>query len=75
MTELTREQIIKRQKYTVKLRDGTIEPDEAEELRQILEIEKQRAISLNDIIAIGAIMFLLYAVIKFLSDGKKNKWL
>jgi hypothetical protein len=73
MTNLTRDMILRRQELTLKLRDGTIKPEEAEELRQILEIEREKAQAINDIIAIGAILFLLGAVIAFLSDNKKKK--
>jgi uncharacterized membrane protein (DUF373 family) len=55
------------------LRDRTLTQDEAIELRKILEIEKERAISLNDVIAIGAILFLLGAVVLFLSENKNKK--
>jgi hypothetical protein len=73
MTELTREQIRRREELTIKLRDRTITPDEAVELKNILELEKQKAITINDIFAIGAILFLLAAVASFLSDNKKRK--
>lgn len=37
-----------------------------------MEIEKERAEAIHDVIAIGAILFLLGAVIAFLSDSKKK---
>jgi hypothetical protein len=72
MHELTRDMIQRREELTLKLRDGIIQPYEAQELKEILEIEKERAEAIHDVIAIGAILFLLGAVIAFLSDSKKK---
>jgi hypothetical protein len=66
--------IRRRQELTLKLRDNTISKEEAQELRQILEREQQEAQRTKDFIALGAIFFLLGAVIAFLSEsGKKTK--
>ena len=77
MIELTAKEINRREELTFKLRDGNITYEEAEELKQILEREKEKAISINDIDALIAIGFFLTAVIGFLSDmdkkGKKKK--
>jgi hypothetical protein len=77
MIELTPKEINRREELTFKLRDGKITYEEAEELKQILEREKEKAISLNDIVALIAIGFFLAAVIGFLSEmdkkGKKKK--
>jgi uncharacterized membrane protein len=63
----------RREELTLKLRDGTINRQEAEELRQILEYEQEQAINLKDLLAIFAIAALLFAVTSFLSDDKKKK--
>jgi uncharacterized membrane protein len=63
----------RREELTLKLRDGTINRQEAEELRQILEYEQEQAINLKDLLAIFAIAALLFAVTSFLSDDQKKK--
>ena len=72
MTELSAEEIVRREVLTFKLRDRTLSYEEAEELKRILEKEKEKAISLNDIFALLAIGFFLTAVIAFLSDLEKK---
>ena len=71
--ELTPHQLQRREDTTLKFRDGDISEEEANELMQILEYEKQQAISLNDVLAVFAIANLLYLLINFLSDNKKKK--
>jgi hypothetical protein len=71
--ELTPHQFQRREELTLKLRDGYISEEEANELMQILEYEKQQAISLNDVLAVFAIASLLYLLINFLSENKKKK--
>jgi hypothetical protein len=70
--ELSREQIKRREELTIKLRDKTINPYEAEELKRILEIEKEQATALNDLIAIFAIAGLLYILYEFISSNERK---
>lgn len=70
--ELSREQIKRREELTMKLRDRTINPYEAEELKRILEIEKEQATALNDLIAIFAIAGLLYILYDFISSNERK---
>jgi hypothetical protein len=71
--ELTRDMIQSREELTLKLRDGNILPYEAQKLKEILEIERERAEAIGDVIAIGAILFLLGAVIALSESKKKSK--
>jgi uncharacterized membrane protein len=71
--ELDSYRLRRREELTLRLRDGTINRQEAEELKQILEYEKEQAINLNDILAIFAIAALLFAVASFLSNDKKKR--
>ena len=75
MNRLTEEEIRQRQQLTLRLKDGSLTNDEAQQLREILEKEKIIAQETHDLIALGAIIFLLGAVIYFLSkdDEKKKK--
>jgi hypothetical protein len=72
MVELTRDMIEGREELTLKLRDGIIQPFEAKQLKDILEIERKHAEAIDDVIAIDAILFLLGLVIAFLSGSKKK---
>ncbi len=65
MVKLTKEQISRRVELTNKLRDQTITREEAEELKFLLDLEKQTAMSINDAVALLAIAFLTGAVISF----------
>ena len=71
--ELDSYRLRRREELTLRLRDGTINRQEAEELKQILEYEKEQAINLNDILAIFAIAALLFAVASFISNDKKKR--
>jgi hypothetical protein len=77
LTELTNNEIKRREELTFKLRDKTLTYNEALELEFILKKEKEKAISLNDIVALIAIGFFTTALLSFLSDleneAKKNK--
>ena len=74
MIQLTRDEIIRREELTLKLSDKTITREEAEELKMILEKEKEKAVSLNDMLALFAIGMLSIAVIGFLTElDNKNK--
>ncbi len=74
MIQLTRDEIIRREELTLKLSDKTITREEAEELKMILEKEKEKAVSLNDMLALFAIGVLSIAVIGFLTElDNKNK--
>ena len=81
MIQLTRDEIIRREELTLKLSDKMITREEAEELKRILEKEKEKAVSLNDMLALFAIGVLLISVVGFLSEldnknkkKKKSKW-
>jgi uncharacterized membrane protein len=68
------DQLKRRRELTSRLREGTITIEEAEELRQILELEKQQAEDTNDLLAIFAIAGLLLLVAAVIYEsGKKKK--
>ncbi len=67
--DLNREQIAKRQHLTEKLIGESILKEEAEELKSILEIEREKAVELNDCMSMIAILFLLNRVNDFLSTS------
>lgn len=74
MTLLTRDEIRRREVLTFKLRDKTLTHNEGLELQKILEKEREKAVSLNDLAALLAIGFFTTALIAFLSEsGKKKK--
>jgi hypothetical protein len=73
MTDLTREEIIRREQLTFKLKDKTLTYNEALELRQILEKEREKANSLNDFMALLAIGFFLTALFAFISDLEEKE--
>jgi hypothetical protein len=73
LTDLTRQEIRRREELTFKLRDKTLSYEEALELQRILEKEREKAISLNDLMALVAIGFFTTALIAFLSDLDKKK--
>ena len=73
MTRLTDDEIRKRQELTLKLRERTLNKEEGQQLREILEKEKIIAQETNDVIALGAIIFLLGGLIYFLLDNDKEK--
>lgn len=71
MTGLTPDQIRRKNELTMKMQTRVINPVEAEELRQLLEIEKQNAISGGDALKALGIVFLIGLVIAFLADDDK----
>ncbi|MBI5146784.1 MAG: hypothetical protein HZA84_06140 [Thaumarchaeota archaeon] len=71
MAKLTIEEIQKRQELTEKLKTKVLTVNEGEELKRLLEKEKEQATSLGDIIAVLGIAFLIGLVIAFLADDKK----
>ena len=73
MTLLTRDEIKRREELTFKLRDKTLTYNEGLELQKILEKEREKASSLNDLAALLAIGFFTTALIAFLSDLEKKK--
>lgn len=66
---LTTDELRLRKELTIKLDSGTINPDEARQLRDILNKELDGARATNDILAVFAILFLLGLVIAVLSRG------
>jgi hypothetical protein len=75
MFDLSPEEIEKRQNLTQKLKHGTLTREDGQVLKAILEKEQTQAKNINDLIGLGAILFLLGAVIAFLSEdeGKKKR--
>ena len=71
MVQLSPDEINKRDFLLNKFNVGPLTRQEAEELKRILEKEKQRAIELGDIALIFGIALLLKAIMDFLSE-KKN---
>jgi uncharacterized membrane protein len=72
LTELTPQDIIRREELTFKLQNRSLKYEEAQELKNILQKEKEKAISLNDIFALLAIAFFSSALVTFLSDLEKK---
>ena len=70
MVSLTPEQIKRRQELTQKLRDRTLMQYEAEELRQLLEIERTQASSLGDFLGVLAVVVLIGLVLDYLFRDK-----
>lgn len=70
MSKLTLEEIQRRQDLTEKLKTHVMSVSEAEELKQLLEKEKEHATSLGDVIAILGIAFLIGLVIAYITDKK-----
>ncbi len=70
MGKLTLEEIQRRQELTEKLKTHVMNVNEAHELKQLLEKEKEQATSLGDIIAILGIAFLIGLVIAYIADNK-----
>ena len=68
MTNLTSVEIQRRKELTEKLQTRVLNPVEANELQGILEKEKTRAMSLGDLIALFAILYLSKKVIDYLGD-------
>jgi uncharacterized membrane protein len=71
---LPSDKLRRRRELTARLEEGTITIEQAEELRQILELERQQAEATNDMLAIFAIAGLLFLLSALLYDrGKKKK--
>jgi uncharacterized membrane protein len=71
---LPSDQLRRRRELTARLEEGRLTIEQAEELRQILELERQQAEATNDFLAIFAIAGLLLLVAAVLYDrGKKKK--
>jgi len=64
---LTPDELRLRREFTTKLDTGIITPDEARQLRNILDKELEEARDKNDFLAILAILFLLGLIIAILS--------
>ena len=65
---------IRRRELTARLEEGRLTIEQAEELRQILELGRQQAEATNDFLAIFAIAGLLLLVAAVLYHrGKKKK--
>jgi hypothetical protein len=62
LIQLTRYEINRREELTLKLSDKTITREEAEELKMILEKEKEKAIEIDDMLALFAIHVLLMVI-------------
>ncbi|GEM_PF-2476884 len=71
MGRITPEQAKRRQELTEKLRMRVLTINEAEELRQLLEMEKNQATSLGDVIGALAVLVLIGLVIDYLSGDKR----
>jgi hypothetical protein len=71
MTSLTSEQIKRKNELMGKLHNRLLNPVEAEELRQLLEIEKQNATSGGDILKALGIILLIGLVIAVIASDKK----
>jgi len=67
MANLTPEEQRRRQKLTIKLSTKTLTLSEADELKRILEKEKESATSGGDILAALAVAVLIGLVIAYLS--------
>lgn len=70
MTEITQLEIQKRVDLTEKLRTKELNPIEADELKNILEKEKKKAITGGDLLTVLAIAFLIGLVIDYLSSER-----
>ncbi|MGB8035206.1 MAG: hypothetical protein WCF03_15445 [Nitrososphaeraceae archaeon] len=71
--ELPSNQLRRRRELTVRLQEGIITIQEAQELKGILEMERQQAEATNDFIAIFAIAGLLLLLAAILPDEGKQK--
>jgi hypothetical protein len=69
MTELTREEVIRRRMLTEKLKKGTLTYEEALELNKILEKEKKIAEEQRDFLALVAILLLLGMLAAYFSKS------
>ena len=67
MTKLTPEEVQRRRKLTDKLEKGTLTPEEAQELMEILEKEKKIAEEERDFAALVAIFLLLALIAMYLN--------
>lgn len=70
MGSLTPDQIRRRQELTQKLSNRTLTQYEAEELKQLLEIEKAQATTLGDFLGVLAVGVLLALVLDYLFKDK-----
>ncbi len=70
MVKLTQDQIARRRELVEKFRQGLLTIQEAEELRQLLELEKQEVSESGDLMLLFGIILLLGLVIDYL--GGKN---
>lgn len=66
---MTPEQIRKRQELTIKLNNKTINSEEAEQLKEILEIERNEATQSGDGVALLIIGLLLLALLAYLAGN------
>jgi len=67
MTQLTKQEIQERKNLTTKLAHKTINSDEANTLKKLLEKEKKTATQNNDweaLVAIGGLLLFLYIILK-----------
>jgi hypothetical protein len=67
LTKLTSEEIQRRKLLVAKFKENAITREEAEELKQLLEKEKQEASEAGEFLVLLGIVFLLALVIDFLS--------
>ena len=67
MVNLTPEEQYRRKELTEKLETRTLNVQEAEELRQLLEKEKKQATSTGDVVTVIAIAILIGLVVGHLS--------
>ncbi|KUH34234.1 hypothetical protein APY94_02880 [Thermococcus celericrescens] len=67
MTKLTQEEVQRRRELTEKLQKGTLTPEEAQELIEILEKEKKIAEEERDFAALVAIFLLLALIAMYLN--------
>ena len=63
---------LRRREYLIqRLRDRTIRPEEAQELRMMLEEERNQAMDVNDVLALFAIAGLLLILAGLLLDNRR----
>lgn len=71
MNDLTFHEVRRRVELTEKLKTKVLNPNEADELKSILEKEKKKATTGGDLLTVLAIAFLIGLVLDYLSDEKK----
>jgi hypothetical protein len=73
MTNLTAQEIVRREDLLIKFKEERISQEEAIELRNLLEREKQEAAEAGEFVVFLGIVLLLGLVIAFVSGEDKRK--